>query len=199
MLAVSRRTLTRKIRVQAWRRPRRWLSLRAAGAGAVSIPNQIATAKVSATARRGASASERTVRKSPISNCEPTQLLVTTGIDREFVTPRRVEDQEAASYEILQSMDWPTDAGGPDVAAGTPDGLSAFVARILDQLSLSAWLPAAFLSASLALLLQFPHNGASLRIHQHTAPIAPRLPHGPFTATANCAYPQTWGSRSGAG
>ncbi|HUB15309.1 MAG TPA: hypothetical protein VMB34_25390 [Acetobacteraceae bacterium] len=78
-----------------------------------------------------------------------------TGIDREFVTLRRVEDQETTSCEILQSMDSPTDASSPAATDGSADGLSAFVARILDQLSLSAWLPAAFLSASLALLLQF--------------------------------------------
>jgi hypothetical protein len=36
-----------------------------------------------------------------------------------------------------------------------PAGVSAFVAKVLDQLSLSAWLPAALLTASLTLLLQF--------------------------------------------
>ena len=34
-------------------------------------------------------------------------------------------------------------------------GLSAFAAKVLDQLSLTAWLPAALVSATLALLLQF--------------------------------------------
>jgi hypothetical protein len=52
-------------------------------------------------------------------------------------------------------MDSPTAASGPDTATGTADGISAFIARVLDQLSVSAWLPAAFLTASLALLLQF--------------------------------------------
>jgi hypothetical protein len=52
-------------------------------------------------------------------------------------------------------MDSPTQASGPDAATSAADGISAFVARVLDQLSLSAWLPAAFLTASLALLLQF--------------------------------------------
>lgn len=52
-------------------------------------------------------------------------------------------------------MDSPTAAGRRDAAAGTADSISAFVARVLDQLSLSAWLPAAFLTASLSLLLQF--------------------------------------------
>lgn len=52
-------------------------------------------------------------------------------------------------------MDSATSAGGPDAATGTADGISAFIARVLDQLSVSAWLPAAFLTASLSLLLQF--------------------------------------------
>jgi hypothetical protein len=69
---------------------------------------------------------------------------------------RRAGDQGATSYEILPSMDSPTAVSSPDAAAGTTsDRISAFVARVLDQLSLSAWLPAAFLTASLALLLQF--------------------------------------------
>lgn len=37
----------------------------------------------------------------------------------------------------------------------SPKGLSAFAAKVLDQLSLTAWLPAALVSATLALLLQF--------------------------------------------
>ena len=41
--------------------------------------------------------------------------------------------------------------GGPGLAA-PPEKLSAFLARILEQLSLSAWLPAAYLTVSLAVL-----------------------------------------------
>lgn len=37
----------------------------------------------------------------------------------------------------------------------SPDGLSAFAAKILDQLSLSAWLPASLFAVTLSLLLQF--------------------------------------------
>lgn len=40
----------------------------------------------------------------------------------------------------------------------SPDGISAFVARVLDQLSLSAWFPAAFLTSGVALLLEFRSN-----------------------------------------
>lgn len=46
-------------------------------------------------------------------------------------------------------------AGGSADAASPPDGLSSFVARVLDQLTLSAWLPAALLTASSALLVRF--------------------------------------------
>jgi hypothetical protein len=41
------------------------------------------------------------------------------------------------------------------VATDTLEGLSAFVARVLDQLSISAWLPSAFLTVAGAFLLQF--------------------------------------------
>jgi hypothetical protein len=144
-----------KIRGQAWRCPQRWLSPGTEEVRAVSIPGQVSTTEVSATAQQGSAALERLVRDSPSSDCEPAQFQAGTAIDREFVTLRRVEDQRGISYEILQPMDWPTDASRPDATAGTSDGLSAFIARILDQLSLSAWLPAAFLSACVALLLQF--------------------------------------------
>ncbi len=41
--------------------------------------------------------------------------------------------------------------GGPGLAA-PPERLSAFLARVLEQLSLSAWLPAAYLTVSLAVM-----------------------------------------------
>jgi len=70
---------------------------------------------------------------------------------------RRGGSLDRGSYEILTHMGSPdsvsgAEADGPTAAA---DGLSAFVARVLDQLALSAWLPAAFLTASIAVLLQF--------------------------------------------
>jgi hypothetical protein len=116
---------------------------------------EITPAKINAIAQRTAPTLEHIVHDSRPSGCEPAQLLVATEIDQEFASLRRVEDPETTSYEILPSMDSPTVASSPDATAGSADGLSAFVARILDQLSLSAWLPAAFLAASLALLLQF--------------------------------------------
>jgi hypothetical protein len=70
---------------------------------------------------------------------------------------RRGEGAEQASCEMLAPMESPGSASdtGPDATAASLDGVSAFVARVLDQLALSAWLPAAFLTASVAVLLQF--------------------------------------------
>jgi hypothetical protein len=70
---------------------------------------------------------------------------------------RRGASLDRASYEILSPMG-PSDSASeaaPDTPAVSPDGVSAFIARVLDQLALSAWLPAAFLTASMAVLLEF--------------------------------------------
>lgn len=48
----------------------------------------------------------------------------------------------------------PGTAGGASSKTSPVQGFSAFITRVLDQLSLSAWLPAAMLVGSLALLLQ---------------------------------------------
>jgi hypothetical protein len=40
-------------------------------------------------------------------------------------------------------------------APALPEGISAFIAGVLNQLSLSSWLPAAFLTAALTIVLQF--------------------------------------------
>jgi hypothetical protein len=145
------RGLTTKIRGRVQRRSRRRRSTPAAEVRAVTTATKIATARTGGATSQAASAIERAVYGSR----QPVQLLVTTETDRESVQLRRAEDQEATSYEILPSMDSPTAASGPDTATETARGISAFVARVLDQLSLSAWLPAAFLTASLALLLKF--------------------------------------------
>lgn len=52
----------------------------------------------------------------------------------------------------------------PESESGTqpsPDGISALAAKVLDQLSLSAWLPAGLFAATLSLLLQFRHQGSA--------------------------------------
>jgi hypothetical protein len=148
------RGLTGKIRGRAQRRSRR-RSTRRAEVRTATTSTQITTARTEGTTFQVASALERAAHGSGLPHCGPVQLLATSEIDRESVQLRRAEDREATSYEILPSMDSPTAASGADTATGTADGISAFVARVLDQLSVSAWLPAGFLVASFALLLQF--------------------------------------------
>jgi hypothetical protein len=53
----------------------------------------------------------------------------------------------------------------PSDAAGDPGGISALIARVLDQLTLSAWLPAALFTASLAVLLEF-RNAKTINISE---------------------------------
>ena len=48
-------------------------------------------------------------------------------------------------------------------SSSAPEGLSAFTAKVLDQLSLSAWLPAAFVTLSGSIVLGFrANNGLNL-------------------------------------
>ena len=54
----------------------------------------------------------------------------------------------------------PEQSRGDPPSPGEPENISAFVARVLNQLSLSAWLPGAFLIASAALILWFRANRA---------------------------------------
>lgn len=88
------------------------------------------------------------------------ELSIRMDTDQDLIQLRRGEDSEPASYDILTSMGSPSPGGEGDAATPPPDGVSAFVARVLDQLSLSAWLPAALLTASLAMLLQFRSDGS---------------------------------------
>jgi hypothetical protein len=48
-----------------------------------------------------------------------------------------------------------TAGGASEDADAVPDGVSAFIAKVLNQLSLSAWLPAAVFAASVTMLAQF--------------------------------------------
>lgn len=69
---------------------------------------------------------------------------------------RRGEASQSAEYEILAPMGSPSQASNAESdAAASADGVSAFIARVLDQLSLSAWFPAAFLTAGIAVILEF--------------------------------------------
>lgn len=51
-------------------------------------------------------------------------------------------------------------AGAEALPPDEPGGVSALIARVLNQLSLSAWLPGAFLVTGLALLNQFRNSGS---------------------------------------
>jgi hypothetical protein len=84
-------------------------------------------------------------------------LLIDAKLDESCFPLRRGGDQGRTSCDILTPMASSTLGGDAvsDGSAASPDGLSAFVARILDQLSLSSWFPAAFLTAGAALVLEF--------------------------------------------
>jgi hypothetical protein len=73
-----------------------------------------------------------------------------------LVWSRRGEGSGHTSCDILSPMATPSLAGKTDSdPSAVPSGVSAFVARVLDQLALSAWLPAAFLTTGIAVLLEF--------------------------------------------
>jgi hypothetical protein len=99
-----------------------------------------------APSKAGDTTSNRAARL-PIKT-EPSQMLVSL---------RRGDGRERASCEILTPMVPLSPAGeiASDASAGSNDGVSAFIAKVLDQLALSAWFPAAFLTAGLAVLLEF--------------------------------------------
>jgi hypothetical protein len=83
--------------------------------------------------------------------------LVIEKSDQIIPTTWRGESWDHGSYEIITPMGSPDSASAatPDAPTASPDGVSAFIARVLDQLALSAWLPAGFLAAGIAVLLQF--------------------------------------------
>lgn len=65
-----------------------------------------------------------------------------------------------ASASTSSASGTPTEA--TDTSVGSPEGISAFAARVLDQLSVSAWLPAAVLSTGLFFLLKARSNDGDL-------------------------------------
>lgn len=76
--------------------------------------------------------------------------------DRTQTPQRRGNTPQPDEWEMLALMGLSSPGNEADSSASSsPDGVSAFIARVLDQLTLSAWLPAALLTASLAVLLQF--------------------------------------------
>lgn len=88
---------------------------------------------------------------------QPPKTLITKEPPQTLIPSRRGEGAEQFSCDILASMGSPSITGDADSdRSETPgEGLSAFVARVLDQLALSAWLPAAFLTTGIAILLEF--------------------------------------------
>lgn len=91
------------------------------------------------------------------SHLQALKLPVEAEYDQRLPQLRRAEHWDWAAYEMLRPMGSPNQVEDADseVSAVSPEGVSAFVARVLDQLSLSAWLPAAFLTAGIAVLLEF--------------------------------------------
>jgi hypothetical protein len=81
---------------------------------------------------------------------------------RQILPFRRVAEPKSA--RLRQHLDMAEQASGDaspsNKGSTSADSISAFLARLLDQLSLSAWLPAAMLVGSLAVLLQLraQHN-----------------------------------------
>lgn len=88
---------------------------------------------------------------------QAADLLIMAEADQELLPLRRGDGPLPTRYEILAPMASP----GPEsdikteVAVVSREGVSAFIARVLDQLTLSAWFPAALFTAGLAVLLQF--------------------------------------------
>lgn len=79
--------------------------------------------------------------------------------------PRAAASNPAGWANVCNVSDTPNSAGG-----GTPDdrsrrgapGVSAFIARVLEQLSPNSWLPAAFLVGNVAVLLTLKPKGWNL-------------------------------------
>jgi hypothetical protein len=91
------------------------------------------------------------------SRCQATRLPVKAGPNQRLPELRRGARWDWAAYEILPPMASANraDDAASDASEASREGVSAFVARVLDQLALSAWLPAAFLTAGIAVLLEF--------------------------------------------
>jgi hypothetical protein len=89
-------------------------------------------------------------------------MLIKAGADQELISLGRGEGPQSPREEIpaLTGSPSPGSSVGPDAAAVSPDGISAFFARVLNQLTLSTWLPAAFFTASVAVLMQFRSAGS---------------------------------------
>jgi hypothetical protein len=151
------RILAARLRSRAWRRAPR-LSPNPtdeAVVGTVLVHATVGAANLLGLEASGATGSSE--NRFDESCRQGSRALIKAKSDQKALRSRRGDSLEQASYEILALMESPNLANDADsgVAAASPDGVSAFVARVLDQLALSAWLPAAFLTASVAILLEF--------------------------------------------
>ena len=88
-------------------------------------------------------------------------------MDQGMIPLRRGEDSWSEECEILVPMDSlvTQSEAKDDAAPASSDGLSAFIARVLDQLTLSAWLPAALFTAAAAVVLQFRRQRSTKLLH----------------------------------
>lgn len=92
---------------------------------------------------------------------------IAAGADLLSDPPRAAASNSAGWANVCNVSDTPNSAGG-----GTPEdrsrrgapGVSAFIARVLEQLSPNSWLPAAFLVGNVAVLLALKPNGWDLRL-----------------------------------
>ncbi len=141
--------MTAKLRRAVRRSVRRLVPCREVGVFVLSVspPSLVAGGSSTESMRSGLEQSGHLAR----------EVLIMSKSDQMVTHLRRGESLERGRYEILQPMRSPDLGSGAQSEAPrtSPDGISAFVARVLDQLALSAWLPAAFLTAGIAIMLQF--------------------------------------------
>lgn len=89
-------------------------------------------------------------------------MVIKVRTNQEPISLGNSEGRQPRQGEIttLPDSPQPRRSVGPGSASPSPDGVSAFFARILNQLTLSTWLPAAFFTVSVAALVQFRNTGS---------------------------------------
>lgn len=128
---------------------------------------QVTTQKTGLAEREQGVALGRDGNRLGESGREPAELQIKARADQELVPLRRGGGSEPTEYEILTPMESssPESDIKPELALVSREGISVFIARVLDQLTLSAWLPAALFTAAAALLLQFRRQGSVNLLH----------------------------------
>jgi hypothetical protein len=146
-------TFVEKLRGPAQQRVRR-RQLLPRDATVVTVIVQAAGAKASLLSQGGGPAVGGGVNGS-IRTRQAGEPFSKVEVGQDIIPLRRGDSPQQPPYEILGFMESPSSADDSVASAASPDGISAFIARVLDQLTLSAWFPAALLTASVAVLLQF--------------------------------------------